>query len=209
MSWNPNSSLVAQVITKTRSLIEDFGESDFQVFTYTNSYTWTMREPFINEITSVLINGNELSSGQSYVFNPITNQFKLMGVTMTGTDILQVSYTYNMYSDTRIVGYITGALTWLSTMDYSTRTYRIVQESAGFWEIFPDLSEPKDKTGDLIAIITSILILPEYNHYRMPNLAINYPEKECREDKIRNIIQRYKHGVGIVSIIEWNRSPGL
>jgi hypothetical protein len=209
MSWNPNSSLVAQVITKTRSLIEDFGESDFQVFTYANSYTWTMREPFINEITSVLINGNELGSGADYSFNPTTNQFRLTGVTMSSTDVLQVSYTYNMYSDDRIIGYITGALAWLSTMDYSTRTYRIVQESAGFWEIFPDLSEPKDKTGDLIAIITSILILPEYNHYRMPNLAINYPEKECREDKIRNIIQRYKHGVGIVSIIEWNRSPGL
>jgi hypothetical protein len=209
MSSNPNSWLVANMILKIRSLIEDFGETDFQVFSYTNSYTWTLREPFISEITQVTINGNDLTSGQSYVYNSVTNQITLIGVSMSSTDVLQISYTYNQYSDDRIAAYIRGALTWLSVEDYSSKTYRIVTESGGIYEIFPDLSEPKDKTGDLVCIITAILILPEYNHYRMPNLAINYPEKECREDKIRNIIQRYKHGIGIVDIIEWNRSPGL
>lgn len=209
MSWNPQNSLVAQMILKVRSLIEDFGDNDFEFFTYTNSYTWNLKQPFINGITQVTINGQELGSGANYSFNTVTNQITLTGVTMSTTDILQVSYSYYLYSDTRIAAYMRGALTWLSTMDYSTRTYKMVEESAGWWEIFPDLSEPKDKTGDLICIITSILILPEYSHYRMPNLAINYPETQCREDKIRDIIMRYKLGVGIVSIIEWNRSPGL
>ena len=209
MPYNENIALIDSMVLKIRSLIEDFGDNDFQIFKYYNSSTWTLREPNICEITDVLHNGNPLGSGESYTFNASNNKFTLVGVTLHRGDTIEVDYKFAQYSNKRIIEYIRGALTWLSLFDYSTKTYKMFEESGGIFEIFPDLSEPKDKTGDLICIITSILILPEYNHYRMPNLAINYPEKECREDKIRNIIERYKQGVGIVDIIEWNRSPGL
>lgn len=206
---NPNSILFSNMILKVRSLIEDFGENDFQIFEYTNSNVWTLREPNINTFTQVLVNGNPLTSGEGVSFDIGNNKITVTGVSFNVGDTIEVDYTFTQYSDDRIASYIRGALTWLSIYDYSTKTYKMVQESAGVWEIFPDLSEPKDKTGDLISIITSILILPEYMHYRMPNLAINYPYKKNREERITDIINRYKHGVGIVNIIQWNRSPGL
>lgn len=203
------TNLFAEMILKVRSLIEDFGDKDFQVFTYTNSNVWTLREPNIDTITSVLYNGNPLVSGEGATFNTNNNKITITGITFSSGDTVEVDYTFTQYSDDRIANYIRGALTWLSLYDYSTKTYRMVEESAGHWEIFPSLNEPEDKTGDLISIIASILILPEYMHYRMPNLAINYPYKKSREERITDIITRYKHGVGIVNIIQWNRSPGL
>ena len=198
-------AFTASIILKTRSLIEDFGESDFQVFTYTNSSTWTLQEPNITTITQVLYNGNPLVSGQGFVFNPLNNKITVIGITFTSGDTVEVDYTFNKYSDTEMVGYLRGALTHLSIYDYSTNTYYINADNV----IIPDLSDPSNKTGDLIAIITSLLILPDYVHYRMPNLAINYPAHMPREDRIREIIERYKAGIGIVDIIKWNRSPGL
>ncbi len=196
------------MIAKIRSLIEDFESKDFQVFKYTNSNVWTLREANITEIVQVLVNGVPISSPSGYTFDTLNNKITINVIPIVCGDIVEVDYIYHKYSRKNIVEYIRGALTWLSLFDYSTDTYQIFGPK-GQELIAPDLSDPSNKTGDLICIITSILILPEYNHYRMPNLAINYPEKECREDKIRNIIERYKQGVGIVDIIEWNRSPGL
>lgn len=198
-------NITASIILKVRSLVEDFGDSDVQVFTYTNSNVWTLRQTNITSITQVLYNGNPLVSGEGYVFNPLNNKITVNGITFSQGDTIEFDYLFSKYSDIVILGYMRGALTWLSINDYSTDTYII--NSLNY--ITPDLSDPKNKTGDLIAIITSILILPNYMHYRMPNLAINYPEKMTREEKIQDIITRYKRGVGIIDIIEWNRSPGL
>ena len=196
------------MIQKTRSLIEDFEAKDFQVFKYTNSNVWTLRESNIGYFTNILINGVTLQSGQGATFDISNNKITITGVDFQYGDTVEIDYTFHQYSRKTMIEYIRGALVWLSIFDYTTDTYKIFG-LCGQEQIAPDLSDPSNKTGDLICIITAILILPEYNHYRMPNLAINYPEKECREDKIRNIIQRYQQGVGIVDIIEWNRSPGL
>jgi hypothetical protein len=199
---------VESMVRKIRALIEDFIESDFQVFTYGNSATFTMREPNIHEITGIVHNGTTLPSGEDFTFNKVNNKITLVGLSLTAGDTIEVDYDFHKYSAHRIKEYIRGALTWLSIFDYSTDTYQILGPK-GQEFIAPDLTDPSNKTSDLICIITSILILPNYMHYRMPNLAVNYPEKMSREEKIRDIIQRYQQGVGIVDIIEWNRSPGL
>lgn len=201
-------SQVDLMIKKIRALVEDFEAKDFQVFRYTNSSTWTLREPNIDEIISVLYNGNPLVSGEGYAFNILNNKITVTGITFKCGDTLEVDYTYHQYSRKTMVEYIRGALTYLSIYDYSTDTYQILGPCPNEF-IAPDLSDPSNKTGDLISIITSILILPEYMHYRMPNLAINYPYKKNREERITDLIQRYKQGVGVVDIIMWNRSPGL
>ena len=51
-----NTSLIDSMVSKIRSLIEDFGKSDFQVFTYLNSNVWTLREPNIESINQILVN---------------------------------------------------------------------------------------------------------------------------------------------------------
>ena len=196
------------MVSKIRSLIEDFGKSDFQVFTYLNSNVWTLREPNIESINQILVNGTPLQSGESASLDTLNNKLTIVGVTFSQGDTIEIDYTFYTYSYKNIISYIKGALTWLSIFDYSTDTYKIIGDNQSAI-IAPDLTNPSNKTADLICIITSILILPNYMHYRMPNLAINYPEKMTREEKIRDIIQRYQQGVGVVDIIQWNRSPGL
>jgi hypothetical protein len=196
------------MVLKVRALVEDFAVNDFEVFTYSNSNVFTLQEPIINSITQVLYNGNALETGQGYTFNPANNKITIIGITFSDGDTIEVDYNFNTYSYANILSYITGALVWLSIFDYSSDTYLLVGTDSTAY-IVPDLSDPKNKTGDLICIIASILILPNYIHYRMPNLAINYPEKMSREEKIKHFIQVFKQGIGVMDIIQWNRSPGL
>lgn len=193
------------MIQKIRALIEDFATTDFEVFSYTNSNIFTLREPNINSITKILVNGNALVSGEGYTLDTDTNKLTVTGIDFATDDIIEVDYNFSKYSNTELVEYIRAALVWLSIYDYSTDTYKLREDGI----IVPDLSDPQNKTSDLICIIASILIKPNYIHYRMPNLAINYPNKLPQEEKIREIITQFKTGVGIVSIIEWNRAPGL
>jgi hypothetical protein len=192
----------ASMISKIRALVEDFAQNDFEVFVYSNSNSFTLKEPHISCVNQISVNGTALESGQGATLNLVTNDLTITGVTFTSGDIIKVDYSFHKYSVYELKQYIKGALTWLSIFDYSTETYKIREDGL----IVPSLAL---KDENLVCIVASILILPNYMHYRMPNLAINYPEKMCREDKIRDIVQRYKMGVGIVDIIQWNRSPGL
>lgn len=202
MSTTP---LMTEMLKKVRALVEDFAKNDFEVFSYTNSNVFTLRETNINSLTKILINGNPLVSGEGATFDTDTNKITIFGVTFTDGDIIEVDYNFNKYSDGELKQYMRGAMTWLSIYDWSTDTYKLRDDDV----IVPDLSDPRNKTSDLICIITSILIKPNYIHYRMPNLAINYPNKMTQEEKIREIITQFKTGVGIVEIIQWNRAPGL
>lgn len=199
MSLDPT---MVSMLQKTRALSEDMLQHSVEVFTYTNSNIWTLAEPHIQSITQVLLNGNPLGVGESYTWNPISNKITITGHTFVSTDILEVDYGFTKYSDTEVMEYIRAALVWLSIHDYSSDTYHLRTDGI----VVPT---PEPKTLDLVCIIASILIKPNYIHYRMPNLAINYPNRMTQEEKIRNIISYFKRGVGVVQIIEWNRSPGL
>lgn len=198
-------TLMDKMIQKVYALIEDFPTQDFEVFTYTNSNVWTLQESNISAITKILHNGNPIVSGQGFSLDPNTNKITITGISFQMGDILEVDYTFTKYSRLSLLEYIRAALVWLSIYDYSTDTYFLRPDEV----IVPDLGDPQNKTGDLIAIIASILIKPNYIHYRMPNLAVNYPNKTTQEDKIKELITAFKGGVGYSSIITWNRSPGL
>ena len=193
---------MVSMIQKTRALSEDVLQHSVEVFQYSNSPIWTLAEPHIFEITQTLLNGNTFTSGAGYNWNPISNKIEVIGHSFVTTDILEVDYSFTKYSNTEIMEYIRAALVWLSIYDYSCDTFHLRTDGI----IVPS---PEPKTLDLVCIIASILIKPNYIHYRMPNLAINYPNKMTQEEKIRDIINYFKRGVGVVQIIEWNRSPGL
>jgi hypothetical protein len=194
------------MIDKIRALVEDWADQkDVEVFPYSNSNIFTLQEPNVLSLTQVLVNGQSLQSGQGAIFNSQNNKVTITGVTFTVGDIVEVDYLFTKYSDTIINQYIKAALVWLSICDWSTDTYRMRNDGV----IVPDLSDPANKTADLICIIASILIKPDVIHYRMPNLAVNYPNEECQEEKIRRIIGTFKQGIGVTQIVMWNRSPGL
>jgi hypothetical protein len=197
--------LMTEMLKKIRALVEDFPTNDVEVFNYTNSNIWTIRQQNINDILKVLVNGSELQSGSDYSFDTETNKLTIIGGTFELNDIIEVDFNFSKYSDSVLKEYIRAALTWLSIYDYSTDTYKLRSDDV----IVPDLSEPENKTSDLICIVTSILIKPNYMHYRTPNFAVNYPNKMSQEEKIREIINTFKMGTGVVSIIQWNRTPSI
>jgi hypothetical protein len=194
---------MVEMILKVRALIEDFVQSSFEVFTYSTSPIFTLAEPNIQDVTKTLVNSNSLGSGEASTFDATTNKCTITGVTFSSGDIVEFDYTFTKYNDSEILQYIRAACVWLSINDNSNETYK-VRTNDGI--IVPS---PTPKDLDLICIIASILIKPNYIHYRMPNLAVNYPNKMTQEEKIRSIISQYKRGVGIITIVQWNRSPGL
>ena len=190
------------MIKKVRALCEDLEQSSLEMFTYSTSNIFTLAEPHISTIDTVLVNSQALQSGEAATFDASTNKITISGVDFSSGDYIEVNYAFTKYSDSEVLEYIRAALVWMSIYDYSTETYTLRSDGI----IIPS---PHPKTIDLVCIIASILIKPNYIHYRMPNLAVNYPSRMTQEEKIAAIINRFKHGVGVVEIIQWNRSPGL
>ncbi|GEM_PF-1378789 len=190
--------MLSELRTKIRALIEDFAKANFQVFTYTNSNIFTLAEPHIVAITKVLINGNELQSGESYSFDPSTNKITINGVSFNTGDTIEVDFTFNKYSDVELNEYIRAALVWLSIYDYTEGDFELESNN-----VFPTLS---NKEEDMVSIIASILIKPDYTSYKLPNVSVIYPEHSTKEQRIKDLINYFKHGVGAVGVINWHRS---
>jgi len=179
---------------KIRALIEDISKPDFQVFQYTTSSIFTIAEPNINTITKVLKNGAELGSGE-YDFDSTTNKMEITA-SLTVGDNIEVDYTYYKYSTTELTEFIRASLVWMSIFSYCEGDYELETEG-----IYPT---PANKTTDLIAIIASILIKPNYNRYSLPNLTVVYPKNETKEEKIEKLIMKFNSGIGVTDILEWD-----
>ena len=179
---------------KIRALVEDFSKSSFETFTYTTSAIFTIAQENIT-ITKVLKNGIELGSGE-YDFDEDTNKIEIV-VALSSGDIIEVDYTYYKYSDSELNEYVKASLVWLSIESYcSVKDYEVEDD-----DIYPT---PDNKTLDLIAIISSILIKPSYSEYRLPNLTVRYPESLSKEDKIQKLIRRFNSSIGITDVLEWD-----
>jgi hypothetical protein len=180
---------------KIRSLVEDFLTSDTQVHTYINSNIFTMAENNIQSITSVLINGNPLESGENYSYSPTTKKITFAGVSFSSGDQIEVGYTYYEYSDTELDGFIRASLIWLSIYDYTEGDFEL--EDTG---IYPTLS---NKEIDMVAIIASILIKPDCTSYKLEKVSVVYPNLLPKEERIQDLISQFKVGIGAVGVIDW------
>jgi len=183
-----------KILIKIRSLIEDSSKSDFHIFTYTNSDVFTLPEPNVTSVTSVLINGNSLQSGESYSFNSITKQVTIIGVDFSIGDSIEINYIFNEYNDTDLKNYIMASLTWLSIFGSKCQDFEFEDD-----DIYPS---PDNKTCDLISIIASIIIKPDYHEYKLPDLIVKCPQKIPKEDKIEDLIEKFNRGVGAIGVIE-------
>jgi hypothetical protein len=187
------------MIEKIRALTEDFVQSSTEVFTYETSGIFTLAEPRIVDITSTLINGAEPFSSQSATFDPLTNKITIFNEEAASGDIIEVTYTFSKYSDSELVEYIRAALIWLSIYDSSVESYKISPQGL----IIPTVTA---KQNDLICMIASVLIKPDYISYKTSTMSVTYPTKATKEDKIKDLIQTFTYGTGVIGIIEWDRT---
>jgi len=189
--------MIDQLKIKIRSLTEDSSKSDVQAYTVTaddSSVSFIMIEPKILAITEVQLNEEALGSGQSSDYNSATNRITITA-DVVETDIITVYFTYYKdNSDAEIIGYIRSALCWISVLDY--RDFEISDDET---LIYPT---PENKEGDLIAIIASILIKPNYSRYSLPNRTVVYPRTMDKDEKIRQLVYEYSKTDGYFSLLE-------
>lgn len=188
--------MLTKIRSKVRALLEDILKSDIEVFSYEDTNIFTLSESNISTITKVLINNVETSD---YSFDSDTNKITITASGVSSGDSIEVDYTFYKYSVTEIDSAVEASLVWLSIYDYCPKDYELENDS-----IYPT---PPNRDQDLISIISSIIIKPDYQLYRLPNLTVEFPDSMPKEDRITKIITRYKRGLGVNDILEYdNRS---
>lgn len=190
-------SLIAELRTKIRALCEDFSKTDTDSFTYeTGDKVFTLEEDNVTTLSSVSVNGVELGSGE-FSFDADTSELTISSGTgiLSSGDIVTVKYIYYKYTDSELSEYIRSALVWLSIYAYCKDDYEMEDN-----EIFPT---PDNKTEDLIAIVSSILIKPDYSEYRLPTITVKYPRTMCKEERIENLIQKFQISLGVNDTLDF------
>jgi len=191
-------SSLENIKLKIRALTEDFLKSDVEVFTYTNSNIFTLSEEHVNTVLKVLKNNIELGSGE-YAYDSDTNKITISmpsGNELENGDIIEVDYNFYKYSEDELSAYVKGAIVWISIFSHDDNDIEIEDD-----EIYPTID---NKTSDLVALIASILINPDYTSYKLPNLTVTYYQKLSKEDKIEKLIKKFNYSVGIIGVIEFD-----
>ena len=193
--------MLETIRAKIRALVTDNSKTGFQVFTYTTSNIFTIAQENIT-IVKVLLDGEET---EDYSFDSVTNKITITASALDTSSVIECDYTYNKYSDTEIDGYVKSALVFISV--YSREddfNFELEGESAGDTEIVPTMDS---HTGDLVSLVASILIKPNYSQYNLPNLKVVYPTKMSKEDRIAKLITRFNEGIGLNAVIQFDLYP--
>ena len=187
--------MIETIRNKVRALVGDFIATSLEIFTYSNSPIFTLEEENIQEIAEVSLNDVILESGD-YSFDSSTNKITLSISGLSSGDIIKINYTYYKYSNTEIDGYIKGAIIWMSIFDINQKDYEV--ENGDIYPI------PTNQETDLMAIIASILIKPNFSEYRLPNITVKYPEKFSKEEKIERLCNKWSMGLGISDVLSFD-----
>jgi len=180
---------------KVRAIVQDSAKTDYENFTYTNSKIFDISESNITEVTKITKNGTELGSGE-YTYDSVNKQIEIT-VSLNNGDEIIVYFKATEYSDTELEDYITHSLVWISIFAHEDTDYEIEDN-----DIYPT---PDNKTLDLIALISGILIKPDYNQYVLPNIRVVYNNKLSKEERIEKLITRYQIGLGVTDIIDFDK----
>ncbi|MDX1371744.1 MAG: hypothetical protein R3321_04705 [Nitrososphaeraceae archaeon] len=189
--------MLDEIRKKVRALGEDISSKcPIETFTYSNSNIFKLCANNVIEVVEVLVNGNPLPSGDSFTLDSSTNSVTVDTTFTTGDQIL-ITYKCTKYTDSEIDEYIRGALVWLSIFSFCSDEDFELEGT----EIFPT---PSNKETDLISLIASILLKPDFSEYRTPILTVRFPKTMSKEDRIERLINRFKSGLGVVKILEWH-----
>lgn len=188
--------MLNEIRGKIRALVGDLGINQPEVFEYTTSNIFTICGNNITSINSVKKNGNDLASGETYDFNSTTNELTLTA-SLTSGDKIEVNYSSTKYSDTELNGYIEAGLVYISMFaDDPDNDFELEDD-----EIYPT---PDNKEEDLISLVASILIKPDYTTYSLPNLTVKYPGNMTKEERIVEMVTRFYKGIGLSDNVEWS-----
>ena len=190
--------MIDNLIKKIRALIGDLDKKGVEVFSYTISPIFTIAQSNIT-ITQVLLNGVELGSAQ-YSFSTVTNKITLIEesgtMELTSGDIIEVDYLYNKYSETEILDYILSALVYIS----------VYSDESMDWEL--DVVNnyisptPENREEDLICLVASILVKPEYSQYKTSTVTVNYAGRLSRDQKIEKLVCKFNRSLGVNDILK-------
>lgn len=189
------ATLISELRTKTRALIADFSKKGVETFVYSSGDSeFTLQESYPDDITSVTKNGVALGSG-AYSYDTDTNILTITDALSAG-DIIICSYTYYKYSNSEIDEYIRGSLVWISVYSTCSSDFEFEDD-----DVYPT---PTSKEEDLISLVASILIKPNWSEYRLPNLTVKYPKTMDKDLKLKRLIERFYLGLGISDVITFD-----
>lgn len=184
--------LISTLRTKLRAVIQDTSKSSFESFIASGT-TFTIAQENADAVTSVTVKGN--TSGVSYSYYVESQIVTLTDASVADGDAVVIYYTYKKYSDTELNDYIRSAIFWMDVFNYLPH----FDISSGDEEIYPI---PYPKEQNLIIIVASILINPDWMEYRTATVTIRYPRTQTKEEKIESIITKFMFSrIGIAEII--------
>lgn len=185
--------MLSDIKNKIRALVGDIQDCNCEVFTYEGSNIFTLCADNVVSISSVSVNG--VASGISYTYDDTCNKLTI-NETLNEGDVIEVVFCGTKYSDTELTSYVEASLVYISIYDdCSDEDFEIDSE-----EIFPT---PTNKQEDLIALIASILIKPDYTQYKMGDFQVRFPGEMTKEQRIVEFIHRFRRGIGEIDVLEF------
>jgi len=190
--------MLSSVITKVRALIDDALKNGREVHTYVSSKIFTLTESNVSAISAVTNNGAALDSGESYSYSSTTNKITMVGTFAAG-DEFEFAYTYYAkYSDTELTDWIRASLVYLSLYD-DCKDFELEDDGESSYYFEPT---PSNKELDLIAMVTAILINPDWSEYKLPNVTVKFPRTQDKETRIARLIKSVKSSNGWTGLID-------
>jgi hypothetical protein len=188
-------NILEDIRTKIYSLVEDFSKTGTELFTYHTSNIFTIAEQNIT-INNVMVNGTV--SGLDYHFEPTTNQITIISPLIDG-DIVEIDYAYHQYTDDEMNGYIRASMCWYGVYSHSYKDFDLDEDSD---TIMPT---PEPQEADLLALIASIILKPDYTSYRLPNLTVTYRREIPKYERIEKLIAKWEQcSAGVTDVLQFN-----
>ena len=173
----------ATVISLLRNMLGDTIKNGVDISSYASSAVFTLSEPNAQAVSAVAV--NDVSSGVTYSYDS-----DLQKVTVTSSlsvdDVVEIDYTYySNYSDTELTGYIRHALSYISINRYCDFEIDTTDTDT----IYP---VPSQGEGNLIAMVTAIIINPENKSYKTPDFSVTMKNSMSTADMIAKTIAVFK-----------------
>ena len=185
--------MTTKIIVKIRSLIEDTSQSTYQTYTASSGRTFTIAQENTSAVTSVTVSGTALDPND-YSYDSDSQIVIIDEDKVVSGNAVVIYFIYNSYSDIELLGFIDSALFFMDGEKYNPSFQR------NDTDLIPI---PNNREQSLIVLIARILINPNYNEYRLPNLTVRYPRNISKDEKIKKLINRFKKSKeGITGIIK-------
>lgn len=191
----------ATIRSKIRNLLNENAKSGSDIFTYGSSRIFSISEENIVNITEVYINDVALGeSGAGWSYSSVSNKVTIAaGVSLTAGDTIQIDYSYYAnYSNDELDGYSKSSLSYLAVYQY--KTFEVDSD-----DINP---EPTEAEENLIALIARIVIRPDNQEIRLPDMSILPPRTASitTEQMIQTAIASFKKDThGLFEMINTNK----